>query len=164
LPPRPADVRFYVDADLLGLAKTLAPLRPDLTYPGDPGAVVHGRRRPPCAVAPAAKDSEWIPVVAGEQWIAITRDSAIQRHPAELASVRDEGLRMVALSGPDAKGTWDQLEIVMSQWRRIEALLTEPGPFIYTATRTSFKRLDLASGRHDSVTSRTVRFHRGADR
>lgn len=156
MPPRPAEVRFYVDADLLGLAKTLAPLRSNLTHPGGPGAVVHGRQRAACAVAPAAKDSEWIPVVAGQQWLAITRDSAIQRHPAELAAVRDEGLRMVALSGPHVKGTWDQLEIVMSQWRRIEGLLDEPGPFIYQATRTSFKRVDLTSGRHDAVTSRIV--------
>lgn len=36
-----AEVRFYVDADLLGLARVLAGLRPDVTYPGDPGAVVH---------------------------------------------------------------------------------------------------------------------------
>ena len=29
--------RFYVDADLLGLGHVLAGLRPDTTYPGDPG-------------------------------------------------------------------------------------------------------------------------------
>lgn len=33
---RPADVRFYVDADVLGLAKLLVRLRSDVTYPGDP--------------------------------------------------------------------------------------------------------------------------------
>lgn len=145
MPPRTAEVHFYFDADLLGLAKILARLRPDATYPGDPGGLVRGRQRSACPVVPAAKDSEWIPVVARQQWLAITRDSAIQRHPAELASVRDHGLRMVALSGPHAKGTWDQLETVMSQWRRIEELMKEPGPFIYQATRTSFKRLDLTS-------------------
>lgn len=32
----------------------------------------------------------------------------------------------------------------MSQWRTIEGLLLEPGPFIYTATRTSLRRLDLS--------------------
>ena len=31
---RPADVRFYVDADLAGLGKLLVRLRPDVTYPG----------------------------------------------------------------------------------------------------------------------------------
>ena len=33
---RPAQVRIYLDADLLGLGKILAGLRNDVTYPGDP--------------------------------------------------------------------------------------------------------------------------------
>jgi hypothetical protein len=31
----------------------------------------------------------------------------------------------------------------MCQWRRIEALLSESGPFIYSATRTSFRKVPL---------------------
>src|SRR5712691_1789865 len=51
-PARPATVRFYVDADVLGLAKVLAGLRTDVTYPGDPGGPVKGGRvRPACPVA-----------------------------------------------------------------------------------------------------------------
>jgi hypothetical protein len=42
---KPADVRFYFDADVLGVAKVLAQLRPDITYPGDPGAIIHRRQR-----------------------------------------------------------------------------------------------------------------------
>jgi hypothetical protein len=34
---REAEIRFYVDADLLGLAKILVAVRADVTYPGDPG-------------------------------------------------------------------------------------------------------------------------------
>jgi hypothetical protein len=34
---KPAEVRYYIDADILGLARVLAALRPDVTYPGDPG-------------------------------------------------------------------------------------------------------------------------------
>jgi hypothetical protein len=34
---RPARVRYYIDADLLGLAKILVQIRTDVTYPGDPG-------------------------------------------------------------------------------------------------------------------------------
>lgn len=45
---KPAIIRFYVDADVLGLARILVQMRPDVTYPGDPGGVVKGRRvRPP---------------------------------------------------------------------------------------------------------------------
>jgi hypothetical protein len=42
---RAAQVRIYVDADLLGLGKILASLRNDVTYPGDPAAANHKRQR-----------------------------------------------------------------------------------------------------------------------
>jgi hypothetical protein len=35
-PGKPATVRFYFDADVLGLAKILVQVRADVTYPGDP--------------------------------------------------------------------------------------------------------------------------------
>jgi hypothetical protein len=38
-PTKPATVRFYFDADVLGLAKTVA-LRSDVTYPGDTGGLL----------------------------------------------------------------------------------------------------------------------------
>ena len=52
--------------------------------------------------------------------------------------------RMVALAGDEARGTWQQLEVFMRQWRAIEALATRRGPFIYTATRSALKAVDLA--------------------
>ena len=48
--PRAAQVRIYVDADVLGPGKILAGLRSDVTYPGDPGAVIYKRERAPCPV------------------------------------------------------------------------------------------------------------------
>ena len=131
-----ADVRFYVDADLLGLAQVLASLRPDVTYPGDPGATVRGRVRPPCPLTtPDLTDDVWIPEVARRGWLAITRDRNIQDRRSYLNLIRDFGGRLVTLSSADARDKWTQLEVVMTQWRRIEALLEEPGPFVYTVTR-----------------------------
>lgn len=141
---KPAQVDFYVDADVLGLARVLARLRSDVTYPGDPGAEIHKRERPPCPVTtPHAKDTEWIPVAAANRWLVITRDRHIQDNRREIVSVRESGARMVALSGTEARGTFEQLEIVMTQWRAISRLLTQPGPFIYTATRTSLRSIRL---------------------
>ncbi len=37
MPPRSAIVRFYFDEDVLGLAKVVADLRSDVTFPDDPG-------------------------------------------------------------------------------------------------------------------------------
>ncbi|WP_165036822.1 hypothetical protein [Candidatus Protofrankia californiensis] len=51
---------------------------------------------------------------------------------------------MVALSGKDAGNTFNQLEILMCQWRAIEILPNATGPFIYTATRTSLRSIDLS--------------------
>jgi hypothetical protein len=139
---RRAEVRFYVDADVLGLAKVLAELRSDVTYPRDPGGVSRKRARPPSPVTTTDVDDEaWIPVVAARGWTIITRDKAIERRPAERAAVEAHGAKVLALTSREQLTVWDQLEIVMSQWRRIEVLADEPGPDIYAVTRTAIRRL-----------------------
>jgi hypothetical protein len=142
---RAAEVRFYVDADILGLAHVLAGLRSDVTYPGDPGATIKRRTRPACPIkSPAAKDKEWIGPVTARSWLILTRDGQIQAHPSELAEVREHGARMVALDTEQAHSTFDQLEIVMCRWRQILDLLDQPGPFIYVASRTKLRAVPLS--------------------
>ena len=141
---RPAVVRLYLDADVLGLAHVVAALRSDATYPGDPGATIKRRQRLPRPVAdPATKDDVWIPEVASRGWLIITRDSRIQQHPAEIAAVTASNARMVALSGDEARGTLQQLEILMRHWRAVDALVARSGPFVYTATRSALKAVDI---------------------
>jgi hypothetical protein len=141
---KPAEVRFYVDADILGLAKTLAALRTDVTHPGDVGTTIKRRERAACPItSTATPDLVWLPEVASRGWLILTRDRNIQRHTREIAMVRDSGARMVALSTDEAKDTWHQLEVVMCQWRAIEACLDQEGPFIYTATRTGLRSVKL---------------------
>ena len=53
------------------------------------------------------------------------------------------GVRLVSLASDEAVTRFAQLEVVMCQWRRIESLLAEAGPFIYFATRTSFRKARL---------------------
>ncbi len=93
-PARPAVVRFYVDADALGLARILVQVRSDVTYPGDPGGVLHKRQRPPCSItSPAVLDTEWIPETARQGWLIITRDAniaAVLGHPDVPASRRPD--------------------------------------------------------------------------
>jgi hypothetical protein len=139
-PAKPATVNFYVDADVLGLAKVLAAIRPDVTYPGDPGGMVKGGRvRPPCVIIDTGTaDSAWIPETARQGWLIITRDRHIQEHRAEIQAVRVSGARMVTLTARDAVDTFHQLESLMCQWRKVEDLLTRSGPFIVAVTRTSF--------------------------
>jgi hypothetical protein len=87
---RAAQVRIYADADVLGLGKILAGLRNDITYPGDPGAVIHKRQRPPCPITnPDVLDTDWLPQVAARGWLIIRRDSMISQNRNEIAAVRE---------------------------------------------------------------------------
>jgi hypothetical protein len=141
---RAAQVRIYVDADIIGLGKIIASLRNDVTYPGDPGAVIHKRERPPCPIAsPDVLDTEWIPEVAARGWLIITRDSMIAQNRNELAAVRKNKAKMVALNQRDAQTKWGQLEVFMAQWRSIETVISEPGPFIWRVSRTAMTQIAL---------------------
>jgi hypothetical protein len=140
-PPKPATVRFYFDADILGLAKVVAALRSDITYPGDPGAMIHKRKRKPCAIQPGVDDVDWLPYVARQGWLIVTRDSNIQENRAEIDAVLAYDAKMVALASSDARTKWTQLEVLMTQWRGIEDLQDLPGPFVYEAYRTSLTKI-----------------------
>ncbi|MGH2872464.1 MAG: hypothetical protein ACRDL5_08380 [Solirubrobacteraceae bacterium] len=50
---------------------------------------------------------------------------------------------MVALSAPDAGSVWNQLEVVMANWRRFEDLVDQPGPFISRATRSGLGKVNI---------------------
>lgn len=141
---RAAHVRFYVDADIRGLGLILGPLRNDVTYPADPGALIHKRQRPPCPVTTTdVLDEDWIPIVAARGWLIITRDSKIIENRNEINAVRENGAKMVALNQEDAKTKWGQLEVFMTRWRDIEPLTREPGPFIWRASRTAITTIPL---------------------
>jgi hypothetical protein len=119
-------------------------LRNDVTYPGDPGAEIHKRQRPPCPItSPDVLDPDWIPEVARRGWLIVTRDSAIITNRNEIAAVREHRAKMVALNQQDAGTKWGQLEVLMTRWRDVENLVTEPGPFIWRASRTAMTPIPL---------------------
>ena len=141
---KPAQVRFYFDSDILGLGKLVCGLRADCTFPGDPGAIIHKRQRPPCSIdSTAVDDTDWIPAVTAQGLVIVTRDSKIQRRHLELHAVSEHNARMIALASEDAKTVWNQLEVFLIQWRRIEALTEENGPFIYRASRSRLAAVPL---------------------
>jgi hypothetical protein len=51
---------------------------------------------------------------------------------------------MVALNQRDAQTKWGQLEVFMTQWRSIEAVISEPGPFIWRVSRTVMTQIPLS--------------------
>lgn len=142
---KPARIKFYVDADVLGIAKVLMLTRVDVTYPGDPGGPQRDKRfRLPCPVpTPDIDDDEWLPIVAEQGWVVITKDSAIGR----TRSLRDlallHGNRIVAVgSKMKAMRTWDHLVVLLSVWDRIEKLADLPGPWMYRATKNHLSAFD----------------------
>ena len=77
-----------------------------------------------------------IPAVAASAWtVALLRN--------EITAVRENNAKMVALNQRDAQTKWGQLEVFMTQWRRIEALIPEPGPFIWRVSRTAMTPIAL---------------------
>ncbi|MBQ1017547.1 hypothetical protein KBX71_06650 [Micromonospora sp. D93] len=100
------------------------------------------------------KDTVWIPEVARQGWLIITRDRHIQEHRLEIAAVRDHAAKMIALTGEDASSVFAQLEVVMSRWRDIERCAAEPAPFIYGVTRTGIRKISLFyTARHPASTT-----------
>jgi hypothetical protein len=131
-------IRFYVDADVLGLAKLLIQVRPDVTYPGDPGGLgCDGLPRPACPTKPGDKDPDWIPKVAQAGWVVITRDRRMLNKPAERQAIVENNARVVRLDARHELTKWLQLEIVVTQWRKLEEFAELPGPWIFRVSRTA---------------------------
>ena len=117
--PAPA-ARFFVDEDLLGLAKTLAAARKhDVVYPGHP----HLPEVPRETI-----DEEWIPAVAARGLVAITRDRHLRTRPRQLELAHAHGLRVFCLTGRKDMTTWDQLVLVVRMWPQIETKRDQAGP------------------------------------
>jgi hypothetical protein len=87
-------------------------------------------------------DDVWIPIAARANWVVITRDGAMLRKPHERAAIVGAGARHVALD-PEKKqlNLWQELEIVMTQWRSIERLLSQAGPWVCFATRSRLRKV-----------------------
>jgi PIN domain-containing protein len=144
---KPRTPRWYVDADTLGLAHVLIRSRRDVTYCGDDGKR-HNKswEIEPCVVQDTATpDDVWIPAVTRHGLAIITRDKHIQTRTAEKDQVLAVGARMFAITSPENLDIWGLVEVVVTQWRKMEVAATEPGPYIYALTRTSLSKIPLIS-------------------
>jgi hypothetical protein len=88
-------------------------------------------------------DTDWIPEVAASGGLIVTRDSRITQNPNEIAAIRENNAKMAALNQRDAQTKWGQLEVFMTQCRRIEELTSERGPFIWRVSRTAMTPIPL---------------------
>jgi hypothetical protein len=137
--------RWYVDADTLGLARILIQVRRDVTFPGDDGQRSTARSsQPPSPVKDTATpDDIWILMVARAGMAIITRDSRIETRTSEINAVISSRARMFAITSREQLNNWGLLEVVVTQWRHMESAAEEPGPFIYSVTRTGLRRVGI---------------------
>lgn len=87
-----------------------------------------------------------MPRVAAQSWVIVTRDRHLRHRPAERTAIVENGAKVIQLDARRELTKWDQLEIVVSQWRRFEELVDVPGPWLVVAGRTSLRRVELAPG------------------
>ena len=74
----------------------------------------------------------------------------------EIAAARENKAKMVALNQRDAQTKWGQLEVFMTRWRLIEALIAQRGPFIQRVSRTAMTRSRSTSLLEDLLSLRRV--------
>ena len=117
-----SQVRFYVDENLAGLGLTLRKVRPfrDLVVGS----------HPPVQHLVPKDDPDWIPDVAGRDWVVVTNDKHIRTRPFEADRALEVGLRCVHLDPPGAKNprVWDFLRLLLRHWDDVEALCGRTGP------------------------------------
>jgi hypothetical protein len=132
--------RWFFDADTVGTGKTVSTARADVTWPGDSGRRDGPERTwlPPSPIdRTEVPDREWIPVVTDHGMAIITRDKKILSRLLEVEAVRGRSAQMYVLEPDGAGNRWELLEIVVGNWRRMEAHRNStPGPYLVSITRT----------------------------
>lgn len=133
---RLTDVRFFVDENLLGLAKALAVARPDVVHPGHPLVP---------ELTPGTVDTVWIPRVAELDLVVIGRDKRLRTNPAEIEILRASGLRAFRLASRRNLTTWGYLERIVRRWAEIEEIVASrgPGPWFYSIVESGINEVPV---------------------
>lgn len=136
MPIDPQSLRFFVDESALGLGKALTIARRDVIHAGHPLIP---------EVPLGALDPTWMPEIGARDLAVISRDKRIRTKPAELALLKQHGLRVFWIAGSRDLSTWDYLVRVVRRWTEIERALTEkgPGPWFLAINDTRLTEIPL---------------------
>jgi len=114
-----------LDENSLGVAKALAYVRGDVTWPGADGGLV----------AAGAKDHDWLPVIGKAGLVVLTRDKRIRTRPVERQMLLEHGVRACFLTSGGSLNMFEQLRLWLRHWSEIEALAEEqPAPWLASVT------------------------------
>jgi PIN like domain len=92
VPATPQVARWFVDENSLGVAKALAYVRGDITWPGAPDG----------PVSAGAADTNWLPIIGRAGLIVLTRDKRIRSRPLERQALLDHNVRACFLTNAAA--------------------------------------------------------------
>ena len=127
--------RFFIDENLLSIAKAMHAVRRDVVYPG-------------LATFPqvprAAKDEDWLHVVGAAGLAVITRDKRIRYRPIERALWVRYSIRGFCLTSNRDMTSWDRLSLLVRMWFAMEEELARPGPWMMSVTMGGLKTVDLS--------------------
>lgn len=133
MPATTQPARWFVDENSLGVAKALAYVRGDITWPGAPGGPVPA----------GAADTAWLPVVGHADLVVLTRDKRIRSRPLERQALLDAGVRACFLTSGGSLNLFDQLRLWLRYWDDIETLVAEqPAPWLASVTRNGVRIFD----------------------
>ncbi len=133
MPAAPQDHRWFVDENSLGVAKALAYVRGDVTWPGAPGGPVPA----------GAADTAWLPVIGQAGLVVLTRDKRIRSRPLERQALLASGVRACFLTSGGSLTLFEQLRLWLRYWDDIETLATDqPAPWLASVTRAGVRIFD----------------------
>jgi len=133
VPAAAQPARWFVDENSDGVAKALAYVRGDITWPGAPkGPVTAG-----------AADTAWLPVVGQAGLVVLTRDKRIRSRPLERQALLDHNVRACFLTSGGSLNLFEQLRLWLRYWDDIEDLVAaHPSPWLASVTRAGVRVFD----------------------
>ena len=119
MPAATQPARWFVDENSLGVAKALAYVRGDVTWPGAPDGPVPA----------GAADTTWLPVVGHAGLVVLTRDKRIRSRPLERQALLAHNVRACFLTSGGSLSLFEQLRLWLRYWDDIEDLVAaHPSP------------------------------------
>ena len=125
--------RWFVDENSLGVAKALAYVRGDITWPGAPDGPV------PAGLA----DTAWLPIIGQAGLVVLTRDKRIRSRPLERQALLDHNVRACFLTSGGSLTLFEQLRLWLRYWDDIENLVADyQGAWLASVTRAGVRIFD----------------------
>jgi hypothetical protein len=96
-------------------------------------------------------DTDWLTAVGARQWVVLTKDSRIRRHPLEMEALLSSGVAAFILTASGLTGR-EMATAIVDAMPKIERLITKQvRPFVATISRSGDVTLKAGGGRRSAV-------------